>query len=95
MSEKFYVGLDLTSCKDNGKRQPITSVTLQVDSENTVNEFGVVGSGQSVGVYDPYLVLTRPQNMSGNHSGVAAAAVGNYVIFSGSTSYYGALSDEA
>lgn len=36
MSEKFYVGLDLTSCKDNGKRQPITSVTLQVDSENTI-----------------------------------------------------------
>ena len=36
MSEKFYVGLDVTSCRDNGKRQPITSVTLQVDGENTV-----------------------------------------------------------
>lgn len=36
MSNKFYVGLDLTSCKDNGLRPPITSVTLQIDGENTV-----------------------------------------------------------
>lgn len=36
MSEKFYVGLDLTGCADNGKRPPITSVTLQVDGERTV-----------------------------------------------------------
>ena len=36
MSEKFYVGLDLMGCEDNGKRSPITSVTLQVDGENTV-----------------------------------------------------------
>ena len=36
MSERFFVGLDLTSCKDNGKRTPITSVTFQVDGENTV-----------------------------------------------------------
>ena len=33
---KFYVGLDLTGCEDNGKRLPITSVTLQVDNERTV-----------------------------------------------------------
>lgn len=36
MSEKFFVGLDLTGCVDNGKRLPITSVTLQVDGESTV-----------------------------------------------------------
>ncbi len=36
MSNKFYVGLDLTSCRDNGLRPPITSVTLQIDGENTV-----------------------------------------------------------
>lgn len=35
-AEKFYVGLDLTGCEDNGKRPPITSVTFQVDGENTV-----------------------------------------------------------
>lgn len=36
MSEKFFIGLDLTSCTDNGKRVPITSVTFQVDGETTV-----------------------------------------------------------
>lgn len=36
MSEKFYVGGDLTSCRDNGLRPPITSVTFQVDADNTV-----------------------------------------------------------
>lgn len=36
MSDKFYVGLDVTGCKDNGKRLSITSVTLQVDGDNTV-----------------------------------------------------------
>jgi len=36
LSDKFYVGLDLVGCEDNGLRQPITSVTLQVDGENTV-----------------------------------------------------------
>ena len=36
MSDKFYVGLDLTGCEDNGLRPPITSVTLQIDGENTV-----------------------------------------------------------
>lgn len=34
--DKFYAGLDLMSCEDNGKRPPITSVTFQVDGENTV-----------------------------------------------------------
>lgn len=34
--DKFYAGLDLMSCEDNGKRPPITSVTFQVDEENTV-----------------------------------------------------------
>lgn len=37
MSEKFYVGLDLMSVQDNGLRQPITCVTLQVDTNNTVS----------------------------------------------------------
>lgn len=36
MSDKFFVGLDLTACKDNGKRVPITSVTLQTDGENVI-----------------------------------------------------------
>lgn len=36
MSSRFFVGLDLVSCQDNGKRPPITSVTLQIDGENTV-----------------------------------------------------------
>ena len=36
MLDKFYVGLDLTGCADNGKRPPITSVTIQVDGENTI-----------------------------------------------------------
>lgn len=36
MSDKFYVGLDLTGCADNGKRLPVTSVTLQADGERTV-----------------------------------------------------------
>ena len=34
--DQFYVGLDLTGCEDNGVRPPITSVTFQVDGENTV-----------------------------------------------------------
>lgn len=36
MSDKFFVGLKLTGIQDNGKRLPITSVTLQVDSNTTV-----------------------------------------------------------
>ncbi|MDE6456128.1 MAG: hypothetical protein K2L38_09545 [Dysosmobacter sp.] len=35
MSDKFYVGLALTGCADNGKRLPVTSVTLQADGERT------------------------------------------------------------
>lgn len=35
-AEKFYVGLDLTGFSDNGERPPITSVTFQLDGENTV-----------------------------------------------------------
>lgn len=61
----------------------------------TLNEFGVIGGVKSVGVYDPYLVLTRPQDMQGDHAGVAAASIGNYVIFSASTGDYRSLSDEA
>lgn len=36
MSDKFYVGLDVVNCEDNGIRQAITSVTLQVDQNTTV-----------------------------------------------------------
>lgn len=36
MSEKHYVGLDLTGCTDNGLRPAITSVTFQVDNETTI-----------------------------------------------------------
>ena len=36
MSDKFYVGLDLTGFQDNGKRPPIASVTLQVDNAAVV-----------------------------------------------------------
>ena len=36
MSDKFYVGLDVTGCTDNGKRPAITSVTLQVDADNVI-----------------------------------------------------------
>lgn len=35
MSEKFYVGLDLTSSEDNGTLKPISRVTLLVDNENS------------------------------------------------------------
>lgn len=33
---KFFVGLDVTGFQDNGKRIPITSVTLQIDGNTTV-----------------------------------------------------------
>lgn len=36
MSDKFYVGLDVASCKDNGKRPAITSVTFQIDGDKAV-----------------------------------------------------------
>lgn len=36
MSDKFYVGLDVTGFQDNGKRPPIDSVTLQVDNATVV-----------------------------------------------------------
>lgn len=35
-ASKFFVGLDVTGFQDNGKRIPITSVTLQIDSTTTV-----------------------------------------------------------
>lgn len=36
MSDKFFVGLDVTGFQNNGKRPPITSVTLQVDGSNVI-----------------------------------------------------------
>lgn len=36
MSEKYYVGRDVTSFSDNGKYKPISRVTLLVDDENSL-----------------------------------------------------------
>lgn len=36
MSDKFFVGLDLTSVKDNGLQLPISRVTMRVDDENVL-----------------------------------------------------------
>lgn len=36
MSDKYYVGGDITSFADNGKYKPITRVTLLVDDENSL-----------------------------------------------------------
>lgn len=36
MSDKFFVGLDLTSVEDNGLQRPISRVTLLLDDENSV-----------------------------------------------------------
>lgn len=36
MSDKFFVGLDLTSLEDNGTQRPISRVTLKVDDENVL-----------------------------------------------------------
>lgn len=43
MSDKFFVGNDLTAFSDNGKRQAITSVTLQVDANNVVTAGAYTG----------------------------------------------------
>ena len=34
MSDKFYVGLDLTGFENNGIQRPISRVTLKLDDEN-------------------------------------------------------------
>lgn len=36
MSNKYYVGGDITSFSDNGKYKPISRVTLLVDDENSL-----------------------------------------------------------
>lgn len=36
MSDKFFVGLDLTSAEDNGIQRPISRVTLLLDDENSI-----------------------------------------------------------
>lgn len=36
MSDKFFVGLDLTSAEDNGVQRPISRVTLLLDDENSI-----------------------------------------------------------
>lgn len=42
-ADKFYVGLDVTGCTGSGRRPAITSVTLQVDSENVVTAGAYTG----------------------------------------------------
>ncbi len=36
MSDKFFVGLDLTGAEDNGIQRPISRVTLLLDNENSI-----------------------------------------------------------
>ncbi len=43
-ADKFYVGLDVTGFEDNGKRPEITSVTLQIDADNTVTSGTYTGT---------------------------------------------------
>ncbi len=44
MSDKFFVGLDLTSAEDNGTHRPISRVTLLLDNENAVTAGDDTGS---------------------------------------------------
>lgn len=50
---KFYVGLDVTGCTDNGKRPAISSVTFQVDNENVITA-GAYGAGMDLYAVCPY-----------------------------------------
>ena len=36
MSDKFYVGLDLTGFENNGVQRPVSRVTLRVDEERVL-----------------------------------------------------------
>ena len=36
MSDKFFVGLDLTGMENNGVQRPISRVTFLLDDENSV-----------------------------------------------------------
>jgi len=36
LSDKFFVGLDLTSVENNGEQRPISRVTLLLDDENSI-----------------------------------------------------------
>ena len=36
MSDKFYVGRDLTGFEDNGKTRPVSRVTLAIDDDNVI-----------------------------------------------------------
>ena len=44
MSDKFFVGLDLTGAEDNGIQRPISRVTLLLDNENAVTAGDDTGS---------------------------------------------------
>lgn len=52
-ASKFYVGLDVTGCTDNGKRPAISSVTFQVDNENVITA-GSYGAGMDLYAVCPY-----------------------------------------
>ena len=45
MSDKYYVGGDITSFSDNGKYKPISRVTLLVDDENSLTAGDDTGMG--------------------------------------------------
>lgn len=44
MSDKFFVGLNLTSAEDNGIQRPISRVTLLLDDENSITAGDDTGS---------------------------------------------------
>ena len=61
MSDKHYVGLDLTSFQDNGKTLPVSRVTLSVDEENVIT----VGddSGKELIADCPYATRAMAQSI--------------------------------
>lgn len=61
MSNKHYIGLDLTSFQDNGKTLPVSRVTLSVDEENVIT----VGddSGKELLAECPYATKAMAQSI--------------------------------
>lgn len=54
LSDKFYVGLDVTGFEDNGKRPAVATVTLQVDSSNVVTAGSYDNNGMDLYALCPY-----------------------------------------
>lgn len=104
-ADKFYVGLDVTGCTDNGKRQPITSVTLQVDGDNVIT--AGVYSGMDLYAICPYATQDmalhillqardyRYQAFSAASAGLdPAAELGDGVDVGGLYSFLASISDK-